>query len=161
MLHAKPYILKEPCTFKDKCAVNAEILICNLITDPLIKTIFEGPRKILKERAFKKCIATTQGLVLWYIHFKGMFFQQLAQLWTEPTPAGLSQAMQTVLLSVWYNRLDVHEIIQKVKLCFNVYLVFSFMESGVILCFTLCFDIHYNHTYIIQYAVWMSCKILS
>ena len=48
MLHAKPYTLKAPCTFKDKCAVNAEILMCYLLTGPLIKTIFEGGRTILK-----------------------------------------------------------------------------------------------------------------
>ena len=50
--------LKEPCTFKGKCAVNAEICICNFLTGPLIKTTFEGRRTILKERAFQQCIAT-------------------------------------------------------------------------------------------------------
>ena len=33
-------------------------LIPDLLTGPLIKTVFEGPRTILTERAFKKCIAT-------------------------------------------------------------------------------------------------------
>ena len=45
--------LKESCTFKGKCAVNAENFICDLI-----KIIFEGRRTILKERAFQQCIAT-------------------------------------------------------------------------------------------------------
>ena len=44
--------LKEPCSFKGKCSVNADIFICNFITGPLIKTIIEGHQAILKERAF-------------------------------------------------------------------------------------------------------------
>jgi len=58
MLHAKLNTLKEPCTFNEKCAVNAEIFIGNFLTGPLIKIIFIGQRTILKERAFQQCIAT-------------------------------------------------------------------------------------------------------
>ena len=58
MLHAKPYTLEKFCTFKDKCAVNAEIFTCNLLTDPLINMIFRGQQKMLKERALQQCIAT-------------------------------------------------------------------------------------------------------
>ena len=61
-LQAKLNTLKESCTFKGKCAVNAENFICDLQTGPLKKIIFEGRRTILKERAFQQCIAT-QGLV--------------------------------------------------------------------------------------------------
>ena len=50
--------LKEPCTFKGKCAVNAEIFICNFIAGPFNKTIFNGRRTVLKERAYQQCIAT-------------------------------------------------------------------------------------------------------
>ena len=50
--------LKEPCTFKDKCAVNAEIFICNFFTGPLINQIFKGRRTILKERTFQQCKET-------------------------------------------------------------------------------------------------------
>ena len=57
-LHAKPYTLEKSCTFKDKCAVNAEIFICNLLIGPLINMTFKGQRTTLKERAFQQCIAT-------------------------------------------------------------------------------------------------------
>ena len=42
MLQAKLNTWKEPCIFKGICAVNAEIFICNFLTGPLVKTIFEG-----------------------------------------------------------------------------------------------------------------------
>ena len=61
-LQAELNTLKEPCTLKGKCAVNAEIFICNFLTDPLINLIFKGQRTILKERAFQQCKAT-KGLV--------------------------------------------------------------------------------------------------
>ena len=48
MRHAELNSLKEPCTFKCKCAINAEKFICNLLTGPLIKMIFEGWRTVLK-----------------------------------------------------------------------------------------------------------------
>ena len=38
--HTELNSLKEPCTFKGKCAVNAENFICNLLTGPLVKMIF-------------------------------------------------------------------------------------------------------------------------
>jgi len=41
-LHAKPFTLEQSCALKDKCAVNAEIFICNLLSGPLLKIIFEG-----------------------------------------------------------------------------------------------------------------------
>jgi len=37
MLKAELNTLKESCTFKGNCAVNAEIFICNFLTGPLIK----------------------------------------------------------------------------------------------------------------------------
>ena len=52
----EPNTLIESCTFKGKCVVNAEIFICNFLTGPLIKTIFEGRHTILEERAFQQCI---------------------------------------------------------------------------------------------------------
>ena len=57
-LHAKPYTLKEPCTFKEKCAVNAENFMCDLLSGPLRNIIFKEQRTIFKERAFEQCIAT-------------------------------------------------------------------------------------------------------
>jgi len=45
-------------TFKGKCAVNTVNSICNLLTGPLMKIIFEGRRTKLKARAFQICIAT-------------------------------------------------------------------------------------------------------
>ena len=56
-LHAKLNILKKSSTFKGKCAVNAEIFLCNLLTGPL-NMIFKGQWTILKERAFQQCTAT-------------------------------------------------------------------------------------------------------
>ena len=52
-LQAELNTLKEPCTFKGKCAVNAKIFICNFLTGPSIKIIFIGRRTILTERAFQ------------------------------------------------------------------------------------------------------------
>ena len=57
-LQAELNTLKESCTFKGKCAVNAEIFKCNFLTGPLIKKNFEGRRTILTEIAFQQCIAT-------------------------------------------------------------------------------------------------------
>jgi len=57
-LHVKLNTLKEPCTFKGKCGVKAEIFIFNFFTGPLIQIIVEGRWTILKDRAFQQCIAT-------------------------------------------------------------------------------------------------------
>ena len=57
-LQAELKTLKESCTFKGKCAVNAEIFVCNFLTGPFIKIIFNGRRTVLEERAFQQCIAT-------------------------------------------------------------------------------------------------------
>ena len=48
MLHAELNTLNESCTFKGKCAVNAENLICDEQTSPLTNMIFEGRRTMLK-----------------------------------------------------------------------------------------------------------------
>ena len=45
--------LEKSCTFKDKCAVNAEILICNLLTGPLIKQFLKVAGKFLKRELSK------------------------------------------------------------------------------------------------------------
>jgi len=48
MLHAEPYALEKSCTFKEKCAVNAEIFKFNLLAGSLINMIFKGHRTMLK-----------------------------------------------------------------------------------------------------------------
>ena len=54
--------LKKSSTFKGNCVVNAENLICDFQTGPLINMIFKGQQTILKERTFQQFTAT-KGLV--------------------------------------------------------------------------------------------------
>jgi len=55
--HTELNSLKEPCTFKGKCAVNTENFKCNLLTGPFIKMIFEGRWTVLKANPIEWCIA--------------------------------------------------------------------------------------------------------